>query len=305
MEAFRRRTPFTRKESTLAGRSVGTLSPVHSRRLARTLRRWREQSGLSVERAAEELLCGMGTVSRMENGGSAEPLRVRSALELYGAPPKLIKEMVDAAKQRRRRGVLRRPYYDFVRQTFAEYLDLEHEASELACFQSDVVHGLLQTEEYARAMIHNAGEVIPAEYRDKFVRLRMERQERLHGEHPLVVRVVLVEAALHTQVGGPAVLRDQLCRLLTLPDNIDLRILPFAAGAHPAVGSNYTVLVFPGEPEPEVVYSENVVNFVLQDEKDDVLRFQRVYDRVWSMAADPTASAGLIRRAIAKLEEKP
>jgi transcriptional regulator with XRE-family HTH domain len=282
---------------------VGTLSPVHSRRLARTLRRWRELSGLSVERAAEELLCGMGTVSRMENGGSAEPLRVRAALELYGAPPKLIKEMVEAAKQRRRRGVLRRPYYDFVRQTFAEYLDLEQEASELACFQSDIVPGLLQTEDYARALIQTADQVIAADDMEKFVRLRMERQERLCGDNPLMVRVILVEAALYTEVGGSAVLRDQLDHLLKLPDNVDLRVLPFAAGGHPAVGCNYIVLAFPGEAEPEVVYTENVVNFVLQDEKDEVLRFQRVYDRVWSTALDPAASADLIRRAVTTLEE--
>lgn len=213
----------------------------------------------------------------------------------------------EAAKQRRRRGVLRRPYYDFVRQTFAEYLDLEHEAGELACFQSDIVHGLLQTVDYARALIHNAGEVIPPEHMDKFVQLRMQRQERLRGDNPLVARVAMVEAALHTQVGGPAVLRDQLRHLIELSetvDSIDLRVLPFAAGGHPAVGSNYTVLTFPGESEPEVVYSENVVNFVLQDEKDEVLRFQQVYDRVWSMALDPAASANLIRRAITKLADE-
>ncbi len=98
----------------------GTVSPVQSRRLARTLRRWRERAGYSVERAAEELLCGAGTVSRMETGGSAEPLRVKAAFELYGAPPKLITDMVEAARRRRRRGVLRRPYYDFVSATFAE-----------------------------------------------------------------------------------------------------------------------------------------------------------------------------------------
>lgn len=293
----------------MGGRSVGTLSPVHSRRLARTLRRWREQSGLSVERAADELLCGAGTVSRMENGGSAEPLRVRAALELYGAPPKLIKDMVDAAKQRRRQGVLRRPYYDFVSQTFAEYLDLEHEASELACFQSDVVHGLLQTEDYARALIGSANEIIAAEDMEKFVRLRMERQERLRGDEPLVLRAILVEAALRTEVGGPAVLRNQLRHLVELSDtarNIDLRVLPFAAGGHPAVGSNFTVLTFPGnEAEPEAIYTENVVNYVLQDEKDEVMRFQQVYDRVWSMALDPAASVDLIHRAITKREESP
>ncbi|OLF04360.1 hypothetical protein BLA60_41280 [Actinophytocola xinjiangensis] len=285
----------------------GTVSPVQSRRLARTLRRWRERAGYSVERAADELLCGSGTVSRMETGGSAEPLRVKAALELYGAPAKIVDEMVEAAKRRRRRGVLRRPYYDFVSAAFAEYLDLENEASELACFQLDIVHGLLQTEDYARALIGSAGEVIAADDTDKFLRLRMERQLRLAGEDPLALRVILGEAALHTEVGGPAVLRNQLDHLVELVEssaNVDVRVLPYTAGGHPAVGCNYTVLAFAGAgdtAEPEVIYTENIVSFVLQDDSDEVARFQRIYDQVWGMTVDAEASVDRMRRARAQL----
>ncbi len=285
----------------------GTVSPVQSRRLARTLRRWRERAGYSVEGAAEKLLCGSGTVSRMETGSSAEPLRVRTALQLYGAPDHVVADMVEAAKQRRRQGVLRRPYYDFVSQTFAEYLDLENEASELSCFQSDVVHGLLQTESYARALVSSGGELVGADEVDKFLALRMERQQRLMDEHPLVLRVILAEGALYTEVGGKSMLRDQLRHLVTLAEsapNITIRVLPFSAGGHPAVGSNFTVLAFPGieAPEPEVIYSESIVNFVLQDESDEVARFQHVYDHVWGMALNTAKSAEMIRRAISKLD---
>lgn len=285
----------------------GTVSPVQSRRLARTLRRWRERAGYSVERAAEELLCGAGTVSRMETGGSAEPLRVKAALELYGAPDKLVADMVEAAKRRRRRGVLRRPYYDFVSQTFAEYLDLENEASELACFQIDIVHGLLQTEDYAQALISSAGEVIEPDDMDKFLRLRMDRQQRLTGENPMALRVVLGESALYTEVGGPEVLHAQLDHLIELAEsspNIKVRVLPYTAGGHPAVGCNYSVLAFPvaeDTVEPEVIYTENIVSFVLQDDSDEVARFQRIYDQVWGMTVDTQASVEMMRRAQAKL----
>lgn len=256
-----------------------------------------------MERAAEELLCGAGTVSRMETGSSAEPLRVKAALEMYGAPRKVIKDMVEAARRRRRRGVLRRPYYDFVSQTFAEYLDLENEASDLACFQIDIVHGLLQTEDYARALINSAGEVIDPEDMDKFLRLRMDRQQRLSGDDPIALRVILGESALHTEVGGPKVLRSQLDHLIGLAEsspNIEVRVLPYAAGAHPAVGCNFAVLAFPGEDgaaEPEAIYTENVVSFVLQDDSDEVARFQRVYDQVWGMTVDAEASVEIMRRA--------
>lgn len=286
---------------------TGTVSPVQSRRLARTLRRWRERSGYSVERAAEELLCGSGTVSRMETGGSAEPLRVKAALELYGAPANVVADMVAAAKRRRRRGVLRRPYYDFVSQTFAEYLDLENEASDLACVQTDIVHGLLQTEDYARALIMSADAVIDPPDMHKFLKLRMDRQQRLTGDNPMVLRVVLGESALYTEVGGPAVLRDQLDHLIDLAEtstNIEIRILPFTAGGHPAVGCNYAVLAFPGADgvaEPESVYSENALFFMLEDSDDEVSRFQHVYDQVWDLTVGAEASVDMMRHVQAPL----
>lgn len=284
----------------------GTVSPVQSRRLARTLRRWRERAGFSVERAAEELLCGAGTVSRMETGGSAEPLRVKAALELYGAPPRLIKDMVVAAKARRRRGVLRRPYYDFVSQTFAEYLDLENEASELSCFQIGAVDGLLQTEAYTRALILGSADIVAPEDVEKFLRLRLDRQQRLTGENPVMLRVILAEAALYTEVGGPEVLHDQLSHLIDLADspNIEIRVLPFKAGAHSALGCNFIVLSFPSgddAAEPEAIYTENIVSFVLQDEISEIDRYQSIYHRLWGMSADAEATVEMIRQAQARI----
>jgi hypothetical protein len=81
-------------------------------------------------------------------------------------------------------------------------------------------------------------------------------------------------------------------------------VLPFAAGGHPAVGCNFTVLAFPGaedKAEPDAIYTENVVSFVLQDDIDEVARFQRIYDQLWKMALTPKASANLIRDAAATL----
>ncbi|MGQ0838021.1 helix-turn-helix domain-containing protein [Actinokineospora sp.] len=288
----------------------GTVSPVQSRRLSRALRRWRERAGYSVERAAEELLCGAGTVSRMETGQSAEPLRVKAALELYGAPPAVVAEMIEAAKQRRRRGVLRRPYYDFVSQNFAEYLDLENEAAELRCVQSDLVHGLLQTKDYAHALIDSAGELIEAVDRDKFLRLRMERQQRLIADNPLVLRVIMAESVLSTEIGGPRVLSDQLQYLAELAEgaaNVEVRMWPFTAGGHPLVNCSFTILAFSGPdggPESEVVHSENPLFFVLRDDPEEVARVQRIYDQVWETALGAVASVDMIRHAQSKIAQR-
>ncbi|MFS8096177.1 DUF5753 domain-containing protein [Lentzea alba] len=277
---------------------------LHRRRLARTLRAWRNEANLSIESVAEALFCGMGTVHRMESGESAEPLRVKAALELYGAPQGLITEMVLLAKEKRRRGTPPKPYYDLVARTFAEYLDLEEEADLLQVVEGDVVNGLLQTKEYAHALISGGDPYVePAEV-GRYLELRMARQERLTSENPLQLQVVLGEAALHCEVGGRAVLKRQLDHLLAvhhdLP-NVDLRVLPWSAGAHPASGRHFITLRFPGSTEAEMIFSENVSFFVLQDDEPEVQRFQLAYDRVWAKALGRTGTAKLIRRVAAEL----
>lgn len=284
------------------------VSPVQSRRLARTLRRWREQAGYSVESAAVELLCGAATVSRMETGGSVQPLRVKAALEMYGAPPELVTEMVEAAVQRRRRGVLRRPYYDFVARPFAEYLDLEQEASALDCVHGGIVPGLLETDDYARAVIYSGEELIEPGEMENYLSLRLARRERLTDENPLSVRAVLGEGVLHTEIGGPEVLADQLRHLIDLAenaDNVELRILPFTAGAGIANINNYVILSFPGNEdtlEAEALYIETPLFFVVQDEFAMLSRGQRIYHRIWQASLDAKTSVERMRGAIRRLE---
>lgn len=115
------------------------------------------------------------------------------------------------------------------------------------------------------------------------------------------------EAALYTEMGGPEALHAHLGHLIRLAEtapNTEVRVLPYTAGAHPAVSCNFTVLAFPGAEdaaEPEVIYTENIVAFVLQDDSDEVARFQRIYDRVWGMTVDAEVSVAMMRQAQAKL----
>jgi hypothetical protein len=285
-------------------------SPVQRRRLTRTLRQWRTLAGYSIEAAADELLCGAGTVSRMESGTSSEPLRVKAALELYGAPKDVVSEMVAIAKDRRRRKARPRSYHEFTSPTFAEFLDLEVEATEVWGFESEVVAGLLQTEDYARALISSSGGMLKPEDVTKFVDLRMARQERLTGANALYYRIVLTESTLYNQVGGPAVLREQLRRLAKTAresENIDLRIMPYVAGNCAAFGGNFTIMAFRAASgvEPEAIYMENPLFFVLHDEATELDQAQRIYEGVWQAALDPAASVAMISRAITKLGKSP
>jgi transcriptional regulator with XRE-family HTH domain len=276
---------------------------MRRRRLARALRQYRAATGMSGEDAAKALLCGSGTVSRMENGESAEPLRVRGALVLYGAPQPVIDEMVQIALEGRKRtkpGAIRRPYHDVVPKRLAEYYELEDEAEMASKVEGECVPGLIQTEAYARALI-GAGE--SAEEVDRLVEIRMDRKRRLTGDRPLRFRVALGEAALLNQVGGLRVMREQLDHLATLAKdvpNVQIRVLPFSAGARPALGRNFTILSFPDEADPDVIFAESVTYFVLEDEVPEVEKFRDAYNRIWDMALDETRSARLIAQAASK-----
>ncbi|WP_073489843.1 DUF5753 domain-containing protein [Streptoalloteichus hindustanus] len=271
---------------------------LHRRRLARTLRRWRANAELSIEAAAAELLCGVGTVHRMENGESAQPLRVKAALELYGAPAHVVAEMVEAAKRGQRRGHVRRAFAG-IADALAEYFELEAEADAVHVVEGELIPGLLQTESYARAVIGGADPHVAPEDVDRLLAIRMDRQTRLAGEQPLRLEVVLGEGALHWQVGAPKVQREQLRHLVAVASatpTIEIRVLPFSAGAHPALGRNFTLLSFAGHPEPEMVYVENVAVFVLTDDEAEVKRYGVSYARVRATALSPEDSVSLIAR---------
>jgi transcriptional regulator with XRE-family HTH domain len=278
---------------------------MRRRRMARALRQYRSAAGLTGDEAARALLCGTGTISRMESGDSADPLRVRHALALYGAPPETIDDIVTIAVEIRggARGAIRRPYHDVVPKRLAEYYELEDEADQVSKVEGECVPGILQTPAYTRAWISAWDPHLPDEQAKRWLEIRLERQQRLTGDHPLQLRVVLGEAALLTEVGGPKVLREQLDRLVVLARDVPtvhIRVLPFAKGAHPALGRNFSILRFPQEADPEVIFAEGLTHFVLEDEKTEVQRFRDAYNRLWDMALDETHSARMIAQRAAR-----
>jgi hypothetical protein len=221
---------------------------------------------------------------------------------LYGAPPEFIADMIQIAKESRRRpSTVRKPYHDFVPKRLAEYYELEDEAESLSLLEGECVPGLIETADYARALIAGFSPHVQADEVDRLLEIRLERQERLMG---LRLRVILGEAALHTQVGGPKVLRDQLQHLLHLireVPNVDIRVLPFSTGARPALGRNFTILSFPDDDDLDVIFAESVSYFVLDDEIDEVAKFQAAYNQLWQTAVNESRSAKLIAKAASEL----
>jgi transcriptional regulator with XRE-family HTH domain len=280
---------------------------MRRRRLTRVLRTYREAAGMSADTAADELLCGAGTISRMENGQSADPLRVKAALELYGAPPEVIADMIKIAKESRKRGAIRRPYHDFdIPKRLADYYELEDEAETASLLEGEFVPGLVQTPDYARALIAGYSPHVRPDEVDQLVEIRMARQRRLAAPDPLKLRIAIGEAALLTEVGGPTVLRSQLKQLTRVANetsNIEIRILPFSAGGRPALGRNFTILTFPDPADPDVIFAESVSYFVLEDEAAEVKTFQDAYTQLWDTALDESNSARRLAQAASEINK--
>src|SRR5215469_1247580 len=235
---------------------------VRRRRLALELRRLREAARLTCEEVADHLECSASKISRMETGRvSVSPRDVRDMLDLYRVPQEQREGLVQLARDSRQKGWWH-AYSDAMQPHFATYVGLESAASEIRIYEVSVIPGLLQTEEYARAVVRAAMMNSPHEDIERRVALAMARQPALTRADPLKIWTVLDEAALRRCVGGPRVMRPQLEHLLVqaaMP-NVQLQVIPFAAGAHPGMGRPFVILVFSDLIDTDVVYLEDLAS---------------------------------------------
>jgi transcriptional regulator with XRE-family HTH domain len=268
---------------------------VRRRRLALELRRLREAAKLTCEDVAERLECSASKISRVETGRvSVSPRDVRDMLAIYGVADDQRDGLVQLARESRQKGWWH-AYGDSVQPHFATYLGLESAASEIRIYEVNLIPGLLQTEEYARAVI-TAGMVnSPRTEIERAVALRMERQQVARSSLPKVW-AVLDEAALRRQVGGPEVMRVQLEYLREVCDmpNISLQVIPFFGGAHPGMGRPFVILVFPERVDPDVVYLEDLTSALWVEDVDQVDRYNVFFNHLRATALSFENSAALI-----------
>jgi transcriptional regulator with XRE-family HTH domain len=209
--------------------------PVVTRhRLGGELKRLRDAAGLKLEDVARRLECSPSKISRLENGKGIPRTRdVRDMLAVYGVPEGPERERLLEWSRTGRAPMWWSEYADVLPSGMATYLELEWDASTIHAFESHIVHGLLQTREYARAVLQNAygGSRSSAEI-ERLVEVRMRRQEALTSDHGLTFVCVLDESTLYRVVGSPAILRGQLDHLIGMAgaEHVDVRVLPFSAG---------------------------------------------------------------------------
>jgi len=263
--------------------------------LGQSLRELRESNGMTLQRAGEFLQRNASTVSRFESG--EYPIRrpdLMALLDLYGV-----------AERPKRDGLLRLSedvwqkgwwdgHEDF-EQPFVDFVWLESRATTIRVFDTNLVPGLLQTREYAEAVITAADWDAGPEHIDRWVQVRLDRQAVLRREAPPRFTVIIDEFVLRREVGGPDVLADQLAHLLTCMElpQLDLRVLPSSVGAHASPSGGFRVFTI-AEPDMDVGYAETVGGAVYVEPPDSE-RFVRVYARLLHSALEPAESVELIR----------
>ena len=272
---------------------------VRRRELGALLRSLRMKKSLTVEQAAKQLMFSMSKLSRMETGQGVPTARdLRDLWALYGVTDGAERDrMTKLATEGKELGWWDSRELNSTFGTYGTYVGLEEAATELLYYQSAIVPGLLQTAGYARA-IHEARIPKPAEELiDERVDVRMTRQRRLTQAPLLSISVVMDEAALHRVVGGLAVMRAQLARLVEIArmPNVTLQVIPFLAGAHPAMDCTFRILKF-ASSMPDVVYVEALSGgfFVERPELKSV--YSETFEHVCASALDLEESIRLIER---------
>jgi hypothetical protein len=262
--------------------------------LGSQLHRLREAAGVTPDQAGYEIRASRSKISRMENGRVRFKERdVADLLTLYGVTDEQVRaDMLSLARQANTPGWWSK-YGDVLADWFEAYLGLEAVASVIRTFELQFVHSLFQTEAYARAVTLLGYRAAPAEEIERRVSLRLKRQDLLTRPDPPQVWSVIDEGALRRPVGGRAVMRAQLTRLIEVAGlrHVTVQAVPFGRGGHAAAGGSFTVLRFGEAHLPDVVYIEQLTSALYLDKRDDVDHYMEVMNHLSTQALTPDRTA--------------
>ncbi|WP_214110633.1 helix-turn-helix domain-containing protein [Acrocarpospora catenulata] len=267
--------------------SAGRSPTVRLRRLAGELVRLRCEAGYSREEVSQLLGLASSTVYRIETGHTRPQGRtMRDLLALYGATDQERAALLELIRDAGRRGW----WHSFGDVISGPYVGLEAEAASVRNYEPVMLPGLLETEDYARAVIGAALVEDPKEI-ERRITVRLERQRRL-SDPAFELWVVLDEAALRRPVGGPHVMAEQLRRLqeLALQPNVTIQVLPFDAGAYLGMGNPLAILAFPDPEDGDIVFLESAGGELYLEEADQVRRYAQVFDHLRAAALSPEKS---------------
>ncbi|HEX4833774.1 MAG TPA: helix-turn-helix transcriptional regulator [Trebonia sp.] len=262
---------------------------VRQRELGLRLRKIRTGRGLTVENVAEKLMCSAAKVSRMETGARRPILRdIRELCELYSLDDVTAAEMMRLTKEAREQGWWAR-YEDLA---LYPYIGFEQDATAITTYSLYWLPALLQTEDYARAIIQAIAPRIEPEVLEDRVLARMRRQERLLAEEPPRYRALIDEAVFRREVGGSALMAAQIDKVLQLAEspNVTVQFIPFGSGAYSIADIMFTILEF-GQPlMSPLVFVEGLISHQYYERADDVARFRESLENIRDSALTPRES---------------
>ncbi|MFE9525119.1 helix-turn-helix transcriptional regulator [Streptomyces sp. NPDC006631] len=271
---------------------------VLRRRLGRELRNLREAKSLTAAQVAKGLSWSESKVSRIEGGKS--PLSDKDAkllLNTYGVEDsREVAQFVDLVRRSRQNGWWH-SYGDALPEWFKPYLGFEADASQILIYETELVHGLLQTERYAQAVIRSMSQAPSADEVDRRASARLQRQEILTRDPAPKVWVILNESVIHRRVGTVDVMREQLHRLAEMAEslpNVTVQVLPFEAGAHASMGYSFSILSFEDTPG-SLVYSEQLTSAVYLDKTQDVGRHEEIFQQLVAASTRPDSSVAWLK----------
>ena len=272
---------------------------VRRRRLGTELRRLREAHSLKLEEVADKLGLAASTLSRIETGKAPTRTAYLSAmLDLYSVDDLGQRQiLVDMAREGHRKGWWA-AWDDVLPTGFDVYVGLEGEAASLRAYESQVVHGLLQTEAYAREVMTTVRRRQTPDLIERLVQLRMQRQEIIVPGRagPIELWLILDEAVIRRVMGSPELMRAQLNHLADASQwpNVTLQVLSFSSGLHPALNGPFAIIEFPERFDPDVVYTEGVGGQDYLERERDVRARSEAFDLLRAAALSPADSTDLI-----------
>ncbi|WP_156727392.1 helix-turn-helix domain-containing protein [Streptomyces apocyni] len=266
--------------------------------LGSQLRRLREERGITREQAGYSIRASESKISRVELGRVSFKARdVEDLLTLYGVTAESERGPLLALAKEANVAGWWHSYSDVLPGWFQTYVGLEGAASLIRVYEVQFVHGLLQTEAYARAVVLRGSPRLGTAEVERRVALRLERQKALVSERAPRFHCVLDEAALRRPYGDRDVMRGQLEHLIEFSErpNVTLQVMPFSFGGHSGESGSFALLRFPESDLSDVVYLEQLTSALYLDKREEVAQYERVMERLQQDSPGPEQSRDLLR----------
>ncbi|MCX4771689.1 MULTISPECIES: helix-turn-helix transcriptional regulator [Streptomyces] len=279
-----------------AGESSGSV--VRRILLGSQLRRLRDSRGITREAAGYSIRASESKISRMELGRVSFKARdVEDLLTLYGVTDEVERDSLLGLAREANVAGWWHSFGDVLPGWFQTYIGLEGAASLIRIYEVQFVHGLLQTEGYAHAVVSRGMRGAPAAEIDRRVALRLERQKALVAERAPRFHAVLDEAALRRPYGGREVMREQLRHLIEMSEqpNVTLQVMPFSFGGHAGESGSFTMLRFPESDLSDIVYLEQLTSALYLDKAEEVAQYEKAMVRLHADSPGPEESRDLLR----------